>query len=91
MNLLRRNVKDERVVQLIKRYLKSSVCGEWSSHGNRGRFATRRNLSPLLANIYLNEFDQEFLKRGVPCIRYADDIVLLAKTSEHRRDSWKAV
>ena len=38
------------------------------------------NLSPMLANIYLNEFDQEFLKRGVPCIRYADDIVLLAKS-----------
>ena len=38
------------------------------------------NLSPLLANVYLNEFDQEFLKRGVPRIRYADDIVLLAKS-----------
>ena len=38
------------------------------------------NLSPLLANVYLNEFDQEFLKRGVPCIRYADDIVLLAES-----------
>ena len=38
------------------------------------------NLSPLLANIYLNEFDQEFSNRGVPCIRYADDIVLLAKS-----------
>ena len=34
----------------------------------------------MLANIYLNEFDQEYLKRGVPCIRYADDIVLLAKS-----------
>ena len=33
-----------------------------------------------MANIYLNEFDQEYLKRGVPCIRYADDIVLLAKS-----------
>ena len=38
------------------------------------------NLSPLLANIYLNEFDQEFSYRGVPCIRYADDIVLRAKS-----------
>ena len=38
------------------------------------------NLSPLLANIYLNEFDWEFARRGVPCIRYADDIVLLAKS-----------
>ena len=26
INLLRRNIKDERVVQLIKRYLKSGVC-----------------------------------------------------------------
>ena len=38
------------------------------------------NLSPLLANVYLNEFDWEFHRRGAPCIRYADDIVLLAKS-----------
>ena len=80
INLLRKNVKDERVVQLIKRYLKS---GEME---NRVVIETEEgspqggNLSPLLANIYLNEFDWEFLKRGVPCIRYADDIVLLAKS-----------
>lgn len=33
-------------------------------------------LSPLLANIYLNEYDQEMARRGVPVIRYADDIVV---------------
>ena len=38
------------------------------------------NLSPLLANVYINEFDQEFQKRGVPFVRYADDFVLLAKS-----------
>lgn len=38
------------------------------------------NLSPLLANIYLNEFDKEFEKRGIPLVRYADDIVLLTKS-----------
>ena len=37
-------------------------------------------LSPLLANIYLNEYDQEMARRGVPVIRYADDIVVLAKS-----------
>lgn len=31
-------------------------------------------------NIYLDEFDKEFERRGVPCVRYADDIVLLAKS-----------
>lgn len=33
-----------------------------------------------MANAYLNEFDQEFQKRRVPLVRYADDIVLLAKS-----------
>ena len=37
-------------------------------------------LSPLLANIYLNEYDKEMDRRGVPVIRYADDIVVLAKS-----------
>ena len=37
-------------------------------------------LSPLLANVYLNEFDWEYERRGVPVIRYADDIVLLCKS-----------
>lgn len=37
-------------------------------------------LSPLLANLYLNEFDQEVKSRGVTVMRYADDIVVLAKS-----------
>jgi len=80
INLLRENVKDERVVQLIKRYLKSGVMENGVVVETEEGSPQGGNLSPLLANIYLNEFDQEYLKRGVPCIRYADDIVLLAKS-----------
>ena len=80
IKLLRRNVKDERVVQLIKRYLKSGVMENGVVMDTEEGSPQGGNLSPLLANIYLNEFDQEFTKRGVPCIRYADDIVLLAKS-----------
>jgi group II intron reverse transcriptase/maturase len=80
INLIRRNVKDERVVQMIKRYLKSGVMENGVVIDTEEGSPQGGNLSPLLANIYLNEFDQEFLKRGVPCIRYADDIVLLAKS-----------
>jgi group II intron reverse transcriptase/maturase len=80
INLLRRNIKDERVVQMIKRYLKSGVMENGVVIDTEEGSPQGGNLSPLLANIYLNEFDQEFLKRGVPCIRYADDIVLLAKS-----------
>ena len=80
LNLLRQNVKDERVIQMIKRYLKSGVMEDGVVVPTVEGSPQGGNLSPLLANIYLNEFDQEFKRRGVPCIRYADDIVLLAKS-----------
>jgi group II intron reverse transcriptase/maturase len=80
INILRRNVKDERVIQMIKRYLKSGVMENGVVTETEEGSPQGGNISPLLANVYLNEFDQEFSKRGVPCIRYADDIVLLAKS-----------
>lgn len=80
LNLLRGEVKDERVIQLIKRYLKSGVMEDGVVMATEEGSPQGGNLSPLLANIYLNGFDHEFAERGVPCIRYADDIVLLAKS-----------
>jgi group II intron reverse transcriptase/maturase len=80
LNILRRNVKDERVIQWIKRYLKSGVMEDGVVVDTEEGSPQGGNLSPLLANVYLNEFDQEFQKRGVPFVRYADDIVLLAKS-----------
>ena len=45
----------------------------------KNRFETAP-LSPLQANIYLNEFDWEMSRRGVKLVRYADDIVVFAKS-----------
>ena len=80
LNLLRKQVKDERVVQMVKRYLKSGVMEDGVVTETEEGSPQGGNLSPLLANVYLNEFDWEFHRRGVPRIRYADDIVLLAKS-----------
>ena len=80
INLLRKQVKDERVIQMVKRYLKSGVMENGVVTRTEEGSPQGGNLSPLLANVYLNEFDWEFARRGVPCIRYADDIVLLAKS-----------
>ena len=80
LKLLRKQVKDERVIQMVKRYLKSGVMESGVVTETEEGSPQGGNLSPLLANVYLNEFDWEFHRRGVPCIRYADDIVLLAKS-----------
>jgi len=80
VNLLRKEIKDERVIQMVKRYLRSGVMEDGVVTDTEEGSPQGGNLSPLLANVYLNEFDQEYQKRGVPCVRYADDIVLLAKS-----------
>ena len=80
MNLLRKNIHDKRVIELVKRYLKAGVM-ENGLHVRTTEGSPQGGpLSPLLANIYLNEYDREMANRGVPVIRYADDIVVLAKS-----------
>ena len=80
LNLLRREIHDERVIQLIKRFLKSGVMENGVVMPTEEGSPQGGPLSPLLANIYLNEFDHEYERRGVPVIRYADDIVILCKS-----------
>jgi len=80
MNMVREHVQDKRVTELIKRYLKSGVMEDGLLVKTEEGSPQGGPLSPLLANIYLNKFDQEMAGRGVPVIRYADDIVVLAKS-----------
>ncbi len=61
INLLRKEVKDERVIQLIKRYLKSGVMENGVVMETEEGSPQGGNLSPLLANVYLKEFDQREL------------------------------
>lgn len=80
MNMMREQVKDKRVIELVKRYLKSGVMENGMSVKTHEGSPQGGPLSPLLANICLNKFDWEMSRRGVPVIRYADDIVLLCKS-----------
>ena len=80
MNLLRKQIRDTRVIGLIKKYLKSGVMENNIFCKTEEGSPQGGPLSPLLANIYLNEFDQEMKRKGVPVVRYADDIVVFAKS-----------
>ena len=80
MNMLRKDIKDKMLIELIKRYLKSGVMENGIVMRTNEGSPQGGNLSPLLANIYLDKFDKEFESRGVKVIRYADDIILLAKS-----------
>ena len=80
MNMLRQDIKDKRLIDLIKKYLKNGVMEDGIVIRTEEGSPQGGNLSPLLANIYLDKFDKEFESRGVRVIRYADDIILLAKS-----------
>ena len=80
MNMVREEVHDRRVIELIKRFLKSGVMENGLLVKTEEGSPQGGPLSPLLANIYLNKFDHEMESRGVPVIRYADDIVVLSRT-----------
>lgn len=90
LNLLRETIKDERVIQLIKKFLKSGVMENGVKIATTEGSPQDGPLSPLLANVYLNEFDWEYERRGVPVIRYADDSYYCAKVRERRKGCWKA-
>ena len=80
MNLLHRKIQDMRVLRIIKKYLKSGVMENGVVCKTEEGSPQGGPLSPLLANIYLNEFDWKMHSRGVKTVRYADDIVVFAKS-----------
>lgn len=80
MNMVREEVHDKRVIELIKKFLKSGVMENGLLVKTEEGSPQGGPLSPLLANIYLNKYDREMERRGVPVVRYADDIVVLAKS-----------
>ena len=73
MNRVSRKVKDKRVLRLIGRYLRAGVVNKGCLEYTRKGVPQGGPLSPLLANILLDELDKELEARGHRFARYADD------------------
>lgn len=57
LNILKRDIHDGRFVHLIERFLKAGYMEDWKYHKQYSGTPQGDVLSPLLSNIYLNEFD----------------------------------
>jgi group II intron reverse transcriptase/maturase len=77
---LSRSIKDGRVISLIHKYLKAGVvvCGRFEE--TELGVPQGGPLSPLCANIILNELDRELERRGHRFVRYADDMLIFCKS-----------
>jgi len=73
MGRLSKRIADKRLLRLIRRYLEAGMMA--SGIVTRREEGTPQGgpLSPLLANVLLDEVDKELEKRGHAFARYADD------------------
>lgn len=77
---IREEVKDEQVIKLIRKFLKSGVMVNGLISPTREGTPQGGNLSPLLSNIYLTAFDRMLESRGHKFVRYADDCNIYVKS-----------
>ena len=80
MHRVARRVHDKRVLKLIGRYLRAGVIVNGQLEPTRRGVPQGGPLSPLLANIVLDDLDKELERRGLRFVRYADDFIILVKS-----------
>ncbi len=74
MGRLARKISDRRVLRLIRRYLIAGVMADGIVVARYEGTPQGGPLSPLLANVLLDEVDKELERRGHAFVRYADDL-----------------
>jgi group II intron reverse transcriptase/maturase len=75
-----RRIGDPRVVRVIRRYLEAGVLADGVVIERHEGTPQGGPLSPLLANILLDEMDRELERRGHAFCRYADDIQIYVRS-----------
>jgi RNA-directed DNA polymerase len=73
MGRLARRISDKRLLKLIRRYLDAGMMAGGVVVERTEGTPQGGPLSPLLANVLLDEVDKELERRGLAFVRYADD------------------
>lgn len=79
MRFVRERIVDGSVLGLIRAWLKAGVMEDMKLKTVTTGSPQGGVISPLLANIYLHQFDRVMTERGYRLVRYADDFVILCK------------
>ena len=77
MTIFGRTIKDGDVISIVRKFLVSGVMIDDEYEDSIIGTPQGGNISPLLANIMLNELDKELEARGLDFVRYADDCIIM--------------
>ena len=80
MHRVKQRVEDKRALKLINQYLKAGALVDQSLQQTEEGTPQGGPLSPLLANLLLDDLDKELEKRGHKFVRYADDCNIYVKS-----------
>jgi len=80
MGKLAKRIEDRRALGLIRRYLNAGILANGITTERHEGTPQGGPLSPLLANVLLDEVDKELEKRRHSFVRYADDNNVYVKT-----------
>jgi RNA-directed DNA polymerase len=82
MARLARHVSDKRLLHIVRRFLEAGMM--WDGVRNERHEGTPQGgpLSPLLANLLLDDLDKELERRGHRFCRYADDCNIYVRTQK---------
>ena len=79
-------VSDGKVLKLIKAFLEAGVMVDGKMEETDLGSPQGGVISPLISNCYLDYFDQNMKALGVRIVRFADDILIFAKTPEQAKE-----
>ncbi len=91
MSRVARKVRDKRMLNLIGRYLRAGVMVHGLVQPSHEGTMQGGPLSPLLANVLLDDLDKELESRGLRFARYADDFQIYVKTHRSARRVFASV
>ena len=77
MTIIGRTIKDGDIISIVRKFLVIGIMVDNEYEESVIGTPQGGNLSPLLANIMLNELDKEMEKRGLNFVRYADDCIVM--------------
>ena len=80
MGRLAKRIADKRMLGLIRRYLEAGIMANGVVMARSEGTPQGGPLSPLLANVLLDEVDKELEQRGLSFVRYADDLNVYVKS-----------